>query len=249
MPISRKRFTKKRIPKKSVRKNTRKHKKRTSRRKYKKSSKRLRFFGGFGEDGDCAICDETLTVGGVFETNCHHNFHRACIEQWCNGKAVCPCPICRTPLDPNPNPNPFVPPPPPVVLNYPNLNPDRLYVNPNQFVENFNQVKFLVQFFTFVNNPETRETDRVLVRVQDISEEEINILADYFIHQIHGLTPDNILFYGGADLPDPYGYIDLDLDEIYNNVVINEGDMDVINPAMPTNIHSVTITRVPNFDA
>jgi len=46
MPISRKRFSKKRIPKKSVRKNTRKHKKRTPHRKYKKSSKRLRFFGG-----------------------------------------------------------------------------------------------------------------------------------------------------------------------------------------------------------
>jgi hypothetical protein len=223
MPISRKRFTKKRIPKKSVRKNTRKHKKRTPRRKYKKSSKRLRFFGGFGEDENCVICEEPMTPETTFETNCNHKFHLECIERWCNGKAVCPCPICRTVLNPNPNPN---------------LNQD----------EEFEHL-YRVQFFTFVNNPETGETDRVPVRVQDISEEEINILADYFIHQIHGLTPDNILFYGGADLPDPYGYISLDLDEIYNNVVINEGDMDVINPAMPINIHSVTITRVPNFDA
>jgi hypothetical protein len=223
MPISRKRFSKKRIAKKSVRKNTRKHKKRTPRRKYKKSSKRFRFFGGFGEDENCVICEEPMTPETTFETNCNHKFHIECIERWCNGKPVCPCPICRTVLNPNPNPN---------------LNQD----------EEFEHL-YRVQFFTFVNNPETGETDRVPVRVQDISEEEINILADYFIHQIHGLTPDNILFYGGADLPDPYGYIDLDLDEIYNNVVINEGDMDVINPAMPTNIHSVTITRVPNFDA
>jgi hypothetical protein len=225
MPISRKRFTKKRV-KKSFRKNTRKHKKRTPRRKHRKSGKQYRFIGGYGEDEDCAICSEPLTVGEVFETNCHpipHNFHRACIEQWCNGKAVCPCPICRTVLNPNPNPN---------------LNQD----------EEFEHL-YRVQFFTFVNNPETGETDRVPVRIQDISEEEIDILADYFIHQIHGLTPDHILFYGGADLPDPYGYISLDLDEDYNNGVINEGYMDVINPAMPINIHSVTITRVPNFDA
>ena len=223
MPISRKIFSKKRTTKKSVRKNTRKHKKRTPRRKYKKSSKRLRFFGGFGEDENCVICEEPMTPETTFETNCNHKFHLECIERWCNGKSECTCPICRTVLNPNPNPN---------------LNQD----------EEFEHL-YRVQFFTFVNNPETGETDRVPVRVQHISGEEINILADYFIHQIHGLTPDNILFYGGADLPDPYGYIYLDLDEIYNNVVINEGDMDVINPAMPTNIHSVTITRVPNFDA
>ena len=227
MPISRKRFTKKRIPKKSVRKNTRKHKKRTPRRKHRKSGKQYRFIGGYGEDGECAICTESLTDGEVFGTNCHpipHNFHRACIEQWCNGKAVCPCPICRTVLNPNPNPN---------------LNQD----------EEFEHL-YRVQFFTFVNNPETGETDRVPVRVQDISEEEIDILADYFIHQIHGLTPDHILFYdlGVADFTDPYGYISLDLDEDYNNVVINEGDMD-INTIPPTIVHSVTIKRVPNFDA
>ena len=226
MPISRKRFTKKRIPKKSVRKNTRKHKKRTSRRKYKKSSKRSRFFGGFGEDGDCAICDETLTVGEVFETNCHHNFHRACIEQWCNGKAVCPCPICRTPLDPNPNPNPLV------ALPQVELEP----------MENL----YRVQFFTFVNNPQTGEIDRVPVSVQDIPDPEINILEDYFIGQIHGLTPVNILFFGEEAGVNPNGYITLG--ENPNNVVVNEGEMDVIDPAMPINIQSVTITRVPNFN-
>ena len=45
MPISKKTFSKKRV-KKSVKKNTRKHKKRTLGRKHRKSGKRLRFFGG-----------------------------------------------------------------------------------------------------------------------------------------------------------------------------------------------------------
>jgi len=228
MPISRKRFSKKRV-KKSVRKNTRKHKKRTSRRKYKKSSKRVRFFGGDGEDGECAICTESLTDGEVFTTNCQpipHKFHLACIEQWCNGKAVCPCPICRTPLDPNPNPNPLV------ALPQVELEP----------MENL----YRVQFFTFVNNPQTGEIDRVPVSVQDIPDPEINILEDYFIGQIHGLTPVNILFFGEEAGVNPNGYITLG--ENPNNVVVNEGDMDVIDPAMPINIQSVTITRVPNFN-
>lgn len=46
MPISKKRFSKKRIAKKSVKKNIRKHKKRTLGRKHRKSGKRFRFFGG-----------------------------------------------------------------------------------------------------------------------------------------------------------------------------------------------------------
>ena len=225
MPISIKRFSKKRV-KKSVKKNTRKHKKRTLGRKHRKSGKRFRFFGGFGEDGDCAICDETLTVGEVFETNCHHNFHRACIERWCNGKAVCPCPICRTPLDPNPNPNPLV------ALPQVELEP----------MENL----YRVQFFTFVNNPQTGEIDRVPVSVQDIPDPEINILEDYFINQIPELTPFNILFFGEEAGVNPNGYITLG--ENPNNVVVNEGEMDVIDPAMPINIQSVTITRVPNFN-
>jgi hypothetical protein len=225
MPISRKRFSKKRTPKKSVKKNTRKHKKRTSRRKYKKSGKRFRFFGGFGEDENCIMCEEPMTPNTTFETNCHHNFHRACIEQWCNGKAVCPCPICRTPLDPNPNPNP--------VVALPQV---------EQPMENL----YRVQFFTFVNNPQTGEIDRVPVSVQDIPDPEINILEDYFIGQIHGLTPVNILFFGEEAGVNPNGYITLG--ENPNNVVVNEGEMDVIDPAMPINIQSVTITRVPNFN-
>ncbi len=236
MPISRKRFSKKRTTKKSVRKNTRKHKKRTPRRKYKKSSKRLRFFGGVGEDEECAICYQHMTPETTFEPKCKHKFHRACIEQWCNGKAVCPCPICRTPLDPNPNPNPVVSKPNPVVL----------YPNPNRFVENVNQWKVRIQFFKFVNNPETGETDRVPVRVQDISEEEIDILEKYFTDQILGLTPNSILFFREQDESNPNGYINLG--ENNDSVLINEGDMD-INTIPPTIVQSVTITRIYDFDA
>jgi hypothetical protein len=241
MPISRKRFSKKRTTKKSVGKNTRKHKKRTPRRKYKKSGKRLRFFGGDGEDGECAICTESLTVGKVFETNCDpipHKFHLECIKRWCNDKSECTCPICRRLLDPNPNPNP--------VVSYPEPNPVVLYPNPNQFVENVNQWKFRIQFFKFVNNPETGETDRVPVRVQDISEEEIDILEKYFIDQILGLTPNSILFFREQDESNPNGYINLG--ENNDSVLINEGDMD-INTIPPTIVQSVTITRIYGFNA
>jgi len=237
MPISRKRFSKKRV-KKSIKKNTRKHKKRTLGRKHRKSGKRFRFFGGFGEDENCIICEEPMTPKTTFKTNCQHNFHRACIEQWCNGKAVCPCPICRTPLNPNPNPNP--------VVSYPEPNPVVLYPNPNQFVENVNQWKFRIQFYKFVNNPETGETDRVPVRVQDISEEEIDILERYFIDQILGLTPNSILFFREQDESNPNGYINLG--ENNDSVLINEGDMD-INTIPPTIVQSVTITRIYDFDA
>lgn len=225
MPISKKRFSKKRV-KKSIKKNTRKHKKRTTRRKYRKSGKRVRFFGGFGEDGDCAICTEPLTVGEVFETNCNHNFHLACIERWCNGKAECPCPMCKTPLNPNPNPNPVVPPPPPVVQVY-----DALY---------------RVEFFTFVNSPQTGEIDRVPVSVYNISDADISILIDYFIGQIPGTEDENYLFFGDPYESNPHGYI-----ELYENqrdVVINEGDME-IHTIPPTIVQSVTITKVPNFEA
>ena len=239
MPIFRKRFTKKRISKKSVKKNTRKHKKRTLGRKHRKSGKRPRFFGGFGEDENCAICDETLTVGEVFKTNCHHNFHLACIKRWCDGKAMCPCPTCRTSLDPNPNPNP-------VVL-YPNPNPVVLYPNPNQVDEHQPMDNlYLVQFFRFVNNPETGEIDRVRVRVQDIPDEEINILEDYFIAQILGLTRNSILFFGEEAGFDPNGYINLG--ENNDFVLINEGDMD-INTIPSAIVQSVTITPIYGFNA
>ena len=56
MPISKKRFSKKRV-KKSIKKNTRNHKKRTPRRKHRKSGKRSRFFGGSGIDYDIELGD------------------------------------------------------------------------------------------------------------------------------------------------------------------------------------------------
>ena len=225
MPISRKRFSKKRTTKKSVKKNTRKHKKRTPRRKYKKSSKRLRFFGGFGEDEDCAICTEPLTPETTFKTNCQHNFHRACIEQWCNGKAVCPCPLCKTSLIPNPNPNPVLPPPPPVVVD--------------------NYGLFRVEFFTFVNNPQTGEIDRVPVSIIDMSDLDLNTLIDYFVEQNPGSDEDNFLFFGNYQGTDPDGYIQIQ--SYQPNLVINEGDIDIhTNP--PTIVQSARITRVPNFE-
>ena len=225
MPISKKRFSKKRV-KKSVKKNTRKYKKRTPRRKHRKSGKRVRFFGGFGEDGDCSICLEPLTNGEpIFTTNCQHNFHRGCIQTACVAEQrrglTCTCPLCRKPL--NPSPNPVV----------------------TEEMEHL----YRVQFFTFVNNQQTGEVHRLPVDLHDIPEPEIGILENYFINQFPGLTSDNILFYGDSAGLNPYGYIDLDLDEIYNTVVINEGDMRVvIDPAMPINIQSVTIRRVADFD-
>ncbi len=225
MPISKKRFSKKQV-KKSMKKNTRKHKKRTSRRKYKKSSKRVRFFGGDGEDGECAICTESLTDGEVFTTNCQpipHKFHLACIERWCNGKSVCLCPLCRTPL--NPNPNPVLPPPPPVVVD--------------------NYGLFRVEFFTFVNNPQTGEIDRVPVSVIDMSDSDLNTLIDYFVEQNPGSDEENFLFFGDYQGTDPDGYIQIQ--SYQPNLVINEGDIDIhTNP--PTIVQSATITRVPNFE-
>ena len=230
MPVPRKRFSKKRIAKKSVRKNTRKHKKRTPRRKHRKSGKRFRFFGGFGEGGECAICFLPLsdnTNGEVFTTNCQHNFHRDCIDRACAHQAppVCICPLCRTVLDPNPNPNP-------------NAIPNPLFA---EEIENL----YRVQFFELVDNQQTREIDRVPVNVQDIPVPEINILEDYFINQIDGLDQVNILFWGDEDGVDPNGYIILGANP--NNVVVNEGDIDI--HTNPENIvQSATITRVPNFE-
>jgi hypothetical protein len=97
-----------------------------------------------------------------------------------------------------------------------------------------------------VNNPETRETDRVLVRVQDISEEEIDILKNYFIHEIRGLNRNNILFFREQDESNPNGYINLGDNNDF--VLIIEGDMD-INTIPPTIVQSVTITRIYDFDA
>lgn len=214
MPISRKRFSKKRLSKKSIKKNTRKYKKRTPHRKYKRNSRRLRFFGGFGEDDDCAICSEPLTVGATFTTNCNHIFHRACIERWCDGKRECTCPTCRTILDPNPNPTP----------------------NPN-----FEQEPriYRVKFFTFVNNPQTREIDRVPVSISNIPDPELNILEDYFLQHYPELRGDNILFYGDEFGNNPNAYIYLF--GYQNNVVIDEGDME-INTVPPISVQSATIT-------
>jgi len=134
---------------------------------------------------------------------------------------MCLCPMCKTSLVPNPNPNPVV-------------------TEPLEHL-------YRVQFFTFVNNQQTGEVHRLPVDLHDIPQPEVGILENYFISRFPGLTSDSILFYGNSAGLNPYGYIDLDLDEIYNTVVINEGDMPVvIDP--PINIQSVTIRRVADFD-
>ena len=227
MPISKKIFSKKRV-KKSVRKNTRKHKKRTPHRKNRKSGKQFRFIGGDEYYKNCPICFLPLTDGDVFTTNCHpipHKFHRGCIEEWCSGKAECTCPLCRTIL--NPNPNPVLPPPPPPVLPPP----------PPVVVDNYGL--FRVEFFTYVNNPQTGEIDRVPVNLNDMSDPDIYTLIDEFIDQIPGTDEDNFLFL--SDSPDPDGYIQIQ--SYQPNLVINEGDIDIRRPT--TIVQSARITRVP----
>lgn len=237
MPISRKRFSKKRIAKKLVKKNTRKHKKRTPRRKDRKSGRRNRFFGGFGEGGNCPICFEPLTSEPTFTTNCQHNFHLRCIGDWCiipEGRGqICTCPVCRTPLNPSPNPTP---------------NPTiRLY---------------RVQLFRHVRNPETGETDRVPVSIRSLTMADMVNLRNSFMNRFLGSNYGNFLFRGDyrsdsdeeedpyAD-PDPYGYILLRGPNA-NNVEVIEGDMDIdssIYVHYPrTDVDSVTITQVHDFD-
>jgi hypothetical protein len=99
MTASIKKFSKKSTKKNNKKRVKNKKQKKTARRKYK----RFHLFGGQGEE--CPICGEPLE-NGVFETNCKHKFHLQCIQQWCNKKSPCTCPICRTELIPNPNPIP-----------------------------------------------------------------------------------------------------------------------------------------------
>jgi hypothetical protein len=228
MPISRKRFSfskNKKSVKKSlkVKKNTRKNKKTTPRRKHKKSGKRFRFFGGNGDEDNCAICTEPLTNGQqIFTTDCinpnatpnsdpyfHHKFHTDCIRNWCSRSQNCKCPLCNAVL----NPNPFPPPPNvfpafannPIVVEYPNL--------------------YRVEFFKFQENPSTGEIEKVKISVHDMTDETIYLLGEYFINQIQGLTPDHLDFFGDPARVNPNGYINLN--ENNNNVEIPLGDMDV----------------------
>jgi hypothetical protein len=172
MPISRKRFSKKRVKNQS-KKNTRKYK--------RKSGKRPQFFGGFGEDEECPICLKPLTDnenGEVFTTNCQHNFHRGCIEKWCNGKRTCHCPMCKTILNPNPNPN----------------RRQRTPVEPSQNL-------YRVEFFRT-----DEENNKVPVRVQDISRREMANIIAFLVNEFDDLDIHNMRFHGVAE-DNPYGYI------------------------------------------
>ena len=212
MPISKKRFSKKRA-KKSIKKNTRKDKKRTPHRKHRKSGKRFRFFGGYGEDEECAICSETLTPETTFTTNCEHNFHRACIERWCNGKRLCPCPICRRELDPNPNPR--------LRTTRPTLNPrPRPRLDPDPTLNRYEYPPhslFRVEFFNARGGP---------VSVDNISFENHDDIIDNFVQQFPGTSPDNYIFVGIYE-PDPYGYIELHDFQLHEPSLIRDGDIDI----------------------
>lgn len=236
MPISRKKFSKKRIAKKLVRKNTRKYKKRTPRRKHRKSGKRNRFFGGVGEDGNCPICFEPLTSEATFTTNCQHIFHRRCIRDWCarpEGRGqICTCPLCRTQLNPSPNQTP-------------NQNPNSV---PTSRL-------YRVQLFRHVRNPETGETDRVPVSVQSLTPIDMMNLRYSFINRFDGaLDVFNFTFYRNyqrsnsrEEEGDPDGYIKV-TGPTANSVHVIEGDMDIDSSIYvhypPTNVDSVTITRL-----
>ena len=196
MPISKKRFSKKRV-KKSVRKNSRNHKKRTFHRKHRKSSKRVRFFGGFGEDGECSICLEPLTDntnGEIYETNCKHNFHRGCIERSCrqqvNNGQECTCPNCRTTLNPSP-------------LTNPNAPPTHTYA---------------VEFFI-----RDLQGNRRRVDIQDISFQRKNGIIDFLKNKFPGISTRNRNIYFAG--PSPYGYIVLR--DNPNNVRIYTGDFNI----------------------
>jgi hypothetical protein len=218
MPISKKTFSKKRV-KKSVRKNTKKHKKRTFHRKHRKSSKRVRFFGGDGEDGEeCSICLLPLTDntnGEIYETNCKHNFHRGCIERSCRQQArreqICTCPLCRTELNPVPKPN-------------------RRRGTPVEFPRHMYRIEF---FRT------DEENNRVPVRIQDLSPIDMVDVGNYLVTDFDGgLSFANLRIGLTAQRGNtPYGYIVLDNNA--NNVGFREGDIDLENT---TNISSIRIT-------
>ena len=94
MPISKKRFSKKRV-KKSIKKNTRNHKKRTPRRKHRKSGKRSRFFGGSGFNDDIELGNSEFGNSEFGDSEFGDDIEVGDSE--------------RLHLNPYPNPNPVLP--------------------------------------------------------------------------------------------------------------------------------------------
>lgn len=137
--IVRKRLTAKfrRQNKAKVRKTIQLTKSKRHNKKRKHSTKRRRQKGGDENYDVCPICHETFNENDeTITTICGHKFHSNEIINWCRGKNVCPCPICRenirndvpaAPNNPNQNNNLVnqnnlgipPPPPPPPPPNYP----------------------------------------------------------------------------------------------------------------------------------
>ena len=44
-------------------------------------------------DSPCAICQDTITSGGVRIRHCQHSYHRSCISNWFSMSVRCP--VCR----------------------------------------------------------------------------------------------------------------------------------------------------------
>jgi len=55
----------------------------------------IRSTGTSDEANACSICQESYTNGQIIRTinHCHHEFHRACIDQWFDRNVHCP--VCR----------------------------------------------------------------------------------------------------------------------------------------------------------
>jgi hypothetical protein len=52
--------------------------------------------------GDCSICLEDIN-NDKYETKCHHNYHKKCIESWLMTNNTCP--LCRLTIEGKPNNN------------------------------------------------------------------------------------------------------------------------------------------------
>ena len=51
-----------------------------------------------GDDSNCAICMETMTIRNNRELPCEHKFHKRCLKKWKNeGNRTCP--LCREQFD------------------------------------------------------------------------------------------------------------------------------------------------------
>ena len=65
----------------------------TFRQKYKKRITIKRVLIG-GVKDKCPICLERINKK-FYKTNCNHKFHIECLKQWCDGKNICLCPLCK----------------------------------------------------------------------------------------------------------------------------------------------------------